>query len=45
MLEMVHDAHGVQGYLLGRPGDLPLPTVETGVERVAAGATLHVATH
>lgn len=23
MLEMVHDAHGVQGYLLGRPGPLP----------------------
>ena len=42
---MVHDAHGVQGYLLGRPGDLPLPSVEAGAAPVPAGAALHVATH
>lgn len=28
MLAMVHDAHGVQGYLLGRPGDLPAAAPE-----------------
>ncbi len=45
MLEMVHDAQGVQGYLLGRPGELPVPGEETGAEAIAAGASLHVAAH
>jgi len=45
MLEMVHDAHGVQGFLLGRPGELPPSTSETGAKKVSAGAPLRAVTH